>query len=72
MKMKMTSIKNMAVYADIVNTSNALKKKKKTMDFNYNKELDNILLSYSFDDIDVLKQEDYNNELLFKNDYNVK
>lgn len=38
----------------------------------YTKELEKILNSYSFDDIDVLKQEDYNNELLFKNDNNVK
>ena len=68
----MTSIKNMAVYADIVNTSNALKKKKKNNEFDYDKELEDILLSYSFDDIDVLKQEDYSNELFFKNDNNVK
>ena len=68
----MTSIKNMAVYDDIVNTSNALKKKKKNNEFDYDKELEDILLSYSFDDIDVLKQEDYSNELLFKNDNNVK
>ena len=42
------------------------------LSFPYTKELEIILNSFSFDDIDVAKQEDFNNELLFKNDYNVK
>ena len=42
------------------------------LSFPYTKELEKIFNSYSFDNIDVLKQEDFNNELLFKNDNNVK
>lgn len=59
--MKKSYAEKAVVYADIVNTSN-IQKKKISNSLDYNQDLEDILLSFSFDDIEVSEQEVFSRE----------
>ena len=60
--MKKTYAEKAVVYADIAKTLNIQKKKTNNNSLDYNQDLEDILLSFSFDDIEVSEQEVFSRE----------